>query len=131
MRKEEEKARRELIKQEYLRRKQQEIFEEQEQPKPKPKPKKQRPKSVLKDEPSNVTHPRSPAASKCSAIKTISCFFPEILSNDQHHCVFVAVKLCSSDENLISAKSGSNLSLASVSTTEPDSVNSGGAGSQR
>ncbi|XP_056601882.1 calmodulin-regulated spectrin-associated protein 1-B isoform X2 [Triplophysa dalaica] len=131
MRKEEEKARRELIKQEYLRRKQQEIFEEQEQPKPKPKPKKQRPKSVLKDEPSNVTHPRSPAASKCSAIQTISCFFPEILSNDQHHCVFVAVKLCSSDENLISAKSGSNLSLASVSTTEPDSVDSGGAGSQR
>ncbi|KAI7812795.1 calmodulin-regulated spectrin-associated protein 1-B isoform X1 [Triplophysa rosa] len=104
-RKEEEKARRELIKQEYLRRKQQEIFEEQEQPKPKLKPKKQRPKSVLKDEPSNVTLPRSPAAT---------------------------VKLCSSpDENLISAKSGSNLSLASVATTEPDSVNSGGAGSQR
>uniref|UniRef100_A0A672ND50 Calmodulin-regulated spectrin-associated protein 1-B-like n=1 Tax=Sinocyclocheilus grahami TaxID=75366 RepID=A0A672ND50_SINGR len=33
--------------------------------------------------------------------------------------------------NLISAQSGSSLSLASVATTEPDSVNSGGAGSQR
>lgn len=105
MRKDEEKARRELIKQEYLRRKQQEIFEEQEQPKPKPKPKKQRPKSVLKEEHSNGTLPRSHVAT---------------------------VKLCSSpDENLISAQSGSNLSLASVATTEPDSVNSGGAGSQR
>lgn len=35
------------------------------------------------------------------------------------------------DENLVSAKSGSSLSLASVATTEADSVNSGGAGSQR
>ncbi|XP_056314716.1 calmodulin-regulated spectrin-associated protein 1-B isoform X1 [Danio aesculapii] len=35
------------------------------------------------------------------------------------------------NENLISAQSGSSLSLASVATTEPDSVNSGGAGSQR
>uniref|UniRef100_A0A8C2FI79 Calmodulin regulated spectrin-associated protein 1b n=1 Tax=Cyprinus carpio TaxID=7962 RepID=A0A8C2FI79_CYPCA len=33
--------------------------------------------------------------------------------------------------NLISAQSGSSLSLASVATTEPDSVNSGGAGSHR
>uniref|UniRef100_A0A673LWL1 Calmodulin-regulated spectrin-associated protein 1-B-like n=1 Tax=Sinocyclocheilus rhinocerous TaxID=307959 RepID=A0A673LWL1_9TELE len=33
--------------------------------------------------------------------------------------------------NLISAQSGSSLSLASVATTEPDSVNSGGAGPQR
>ncbi|XP_043096593.1 calmodulin-regulated spectrin-associated protein 1-B isoform X2 [Puntigrus tetrazona] len=99
LRKEEEKARRELIKQEYLRRKQQEMCEEQEQPQPKPKtkPKKQRPKSVLKEEPSVVT------LSKCP----------------------------SSNENLISAQSGSSLSLASVATTEPDSVNSGGAGSYR
>ncbi|XP_067294189.1 calmodulin-regulated spectrin-associated protein 1-B isoform X3 [Pseudorasbora parva] len=98
IRKEEEKARRELIKQEYLRRKQQELCEEQEQPQPKPKPKakKQRPKSVLKEEPSTML-------SKCPA----------------------------ANENLISAQSGSSLSLASVATTEPDSVNSGGAGSQR
>ncbi|XP_051972505.1 calmodulin-regulated spectrin-associated protein 1-B-like isoform X2 [Xyrauchen texanus] len=98
MRKEEEKTRRELIKQEYLRRKQQEIFEEQEQPKPKTtKPKKQRPKSVLKEEPSISILPKCPAA----------------------------------NDNLNRVQSGSSLSLASVATTEPDSVNSGGAGSQR
>uniref|UniRef100_A0A8C1PUT3 Calmodulin regulated spectrin-associated protein 1b n=1 Tax=Cyprinus carpio TaxID=7962 RepID=A0A8C1PUT3_CYPCA len=96
LRKEDEKARREMIKQEYLRRKQQEMCEEQEQPQPKPKtkPKKQRPKSVLKEEPTVYTLAKCPA-------------------------------------NLISAQSGSSLSLASVATTEPDSVNSGGAGSQR
>lgn len=67
IRKEEEKARRELIKQEYLRRKQQEMCEEQEQPQPKPKTKvkKQRPKSVLKEEPSIEMLPKCPAASKC------------------------------------------------------------------
>lgn len=132
MRKEEEKARRELIKQEYLRRKQQEIFEEQEQPKqpkPKPKPKKQRPKSVLKEESSNGTLPRSHAASK---LLICFVFYFDDLMFGYHHCFFVGVKLCSSpDDNLISAQSGSNLSLASVATTEPDSVNSGGAGSQR
>uniref|UniRef100_A0A8C1X5H2 Calmodulin regulated spectrin-associated protein 1b n=1 Tax=Cyprinus carpio TaxID=7962 RepID=A0A8C1X5H2_CYPCA len=96
LRKEDEKARREMIKQEYLRRKQQEMCEEQEQPQPKPKtkPKKQRPKSVLKEEPTVYTLAKCPA-------------------------------------NLISAQSGSSLSLASVATTEPDSVNSGGVGSQR
>ncbi|XP_042612680.1 calmodulin-regulated spectrin-associated protein 1-B-like isoform X3 [Cyprinus carpio] len=99
LRKEDEKARREMIKQEYLRRKQQEMCEEQEQPQPKPKtkPKKQRPKSVLKEEPTVYTLAKCPAA----------------------------------NENLISAQSGSSLSLASVATTEPDSVNSGGVGSQR
>ncbi|XP_030647083.1 calmodulin-regulated spectrin-associated protein 1-B [Chanos chanos] len=101
IRKEEEKARRELIKQEYLRRKQQEMFEEQGQTKPKSKPKKQRPKSVLRDEPSSDTLP-----------KCVSTLPP-------------------TNENLISAQSGSSLSLASVATTEADSVNSGGAGSQR
>ncbi|XP_060738633.1 calmodulin-regulated spectrin-associated protein 1-B isoform X1 [Tachysurus vachellii] len=40
-------------------------------------------------------------------------------------------KCAPASENLISAQSGSNLSLASVATTEADSVNSGGAGSQR
>ncbi|XP_060763038.1 calmodulin-regulated spectrin-associated protein 1-B isoform X2 [Neoarius graeffei] len=40
-------------------------------------------------------------------------------------------KCTPTNENLISAQSGSNLSLASVATTEADSVNSGGAGSQR
>ncbi|XP_027889059.1 calmodulin-regulated spectrin-associated protein 1-B isoform X2 [Xiphophorus couchianus] len=38
---------------------------------------------------------------------------------------------CSSTHNLINAQSGSNLSLASAATNEADSVNSGGAGSQR
>lgn len=63
MRKEEEKTRRELIKQEYLRRKQQEMFEEQGLVKPKtPKPKqKHRPKSVLREESSSDTF------SKCSS----------------------------------------------------------------
>ncbi|XP_041956997.1 calmodulin-regulated spectrin-associated protein 1-B isoform X1 [Alosa sapidissima] len=101
IRKEEEKARRELIKQEYLRRKQQEIFEEQGQgqpkAKPKPKPKKQRPKSVFHDESVSDGYP------KCSP----------------------------ANDNLINAQSGSSLSLASVATTGADSVNSGGAGSQR
>ncbi|XP_053466119.1 calmodulin-regulated spectrin-associated protein 1-B isoform X3 [Ictalurus furcatus] len=40
-------------------------------------------------------------------------------------------KCTPANENLMSAQSGSNLSLASVATTEADSVNSGGAGSQR
>ncbi|XP_052413174.1 calmodulin-regulated spectrin-associated protein 1-B isoform X3 [Carassius gibelio] len=40
-------------------------------------------------------------------------------------------KCPATNENLISAQSGSSLSLASVATTEPDSVNSGGAGSHR
>jgi len=55
-----------LIKQEYLRKKQQEMCEEQEQPQPKPKTKakKQRPKSVLKEEPSIQM------LSKCNAAST-------------------------------------------------------------
>ncbi|XP_076853862.1 calmodulin-regulated spectrin-associated protein 1-B isoform X3 [Brachyhypopomus gauderio] len=40
-------------------------------------------------------------------------------------------KCPTANENLVSAQSGSNLSLASVATTEADSINSGGAGSQR
>ncbi|XP_046697687.1 calmodulin-regulated spectrin-associated protein 1-B isoform X1 [Silurus meridionalis] len=40
-------------------------------------------------------------------------------------------KCTSANGNLVSAQSGSNLSLASVAATEADSVNSGGAGSQR
>ncbi|XP_053336659.1 calmodulin-regulated spectrin-associated protein 1-B isoform X1 [Clarias gariepinus] len=101
IRKEEEKARRELIKQEYLKRKQQELTEEQEQPQPKPKPK-PKPK---KQRPKSV--------------------LKEELSTD------TLPKCTPANENLISAQSGSNLSLASVATTEADSVNSGGAGSQR
>uniref|UniRef100_A0A8C2FGG1 Calmodulin regulated spectrin-associated protein 1b n=1 Tax=Cyprinus carpio TaxID=7962 RepID=A0A8C2FGG1_CYPCA len=49
----------------------------------------------------------------------------EELSADTLH------KCPATNENLISAQSGSSLSLASVATTEPDSVNSGGAGSHR
>lgn len=75
MRKEEEKIRRELIKQEYLKRKQQELSEEQEQPKPKPKPKprKQRPKSVMKEELSTETLPKCTPASKfCFSLRFLS-----------------------------------------------------------
>lgn len=60
IRKEEEKARRELIKQEYLRRKQQQILEEQGLANPKSKPRKPRPKSVHREE------PRSDSGTKCS-----------------------------------------------------------------
>jgi len=65
LRKEEEKTRRELIKQEYLRRKQQEMFEEQGLVKPKtPKVKqKHKPKSVLREESS------SDHFSKCSSTR--------------------------------------------------------------
>lgn len=45
MRKEEEKSRRELIKQEYLRKKQQELLEEQGMTKPRPRNRRARPKS--------------------------------------------------------------------------------------
>ncbi|XP_016383388.1 calmodulin-regulated spectrin-associated protein 1-B isoform X3 [Sinocyclocheilus rhinocerous] len=101
IRKEEEKARRELIKQEYLRRKQQEMCEEQEQPQPKPKPK-SKPK---KQRPKSVLK--------------------------EENSVDTLPRCPATNENLISAQSGSSLSLASVATTEPDSVNSGGAGSHR
>lgn len=68
LRKEEEKTRRELIKQEYLRRKQQEMFEEQGlvKPKtPKPKQKHHRPKSVFREESSSDNF------SKCSSTRKI------------------------------------------------------------
>lgn len=67
LRKEEEKTRRELIKQEYLRRKQQEMFEEQGLVKPKtPKPKqKHRPKSVFREESSSDNF------SKCSSTRKL------------------------------------------------------------
>lgn len=66
LRKEEEKTRRELIKQEYLRRKQQEMFEEQGLVKPKtPKPKqKHRPKSVLREESSSENHSKGSSTRK-------------------------------------------------------------------
>lgn len=63
IRKEEEKARRELIKQEYLRRKQQQILEEQGLANPKSKPRKPRPKSVHREE------PRGDAGTKCSSTR--------------------------------------------------------------
>lgn len=63
IRKEEEKARRELIKQEYLRRKQQQILEEQGLGKPKSKPKKPRPKSVHREE------SYSDSGTKCSSTR--------------------------------------------------------------
>lgn len=63
MRKEEEKARRELIKQEYLRRKQQQILEEQGLGKPKTKAKRPRPKSVHREESC------SDSGTKCSSTR--------------------------------------------------------------
>lgn len=63
IRKEEEKARRELIKQEYLRKKQQQILEEQGLGKPKSKPKKPRPKSVHREE------SYSDSGTKCSSTR--------------------------------------------------------------
>lgn len=74
IRKEEEKARRELIKQEYLRRKQQEMFEEQGQAKPKPKPKKQRPKSVFHEESITDGYPKCSPASKPSLSTSVALF---------------------------------------------------------
>ncbi|KAL6465463.1 hypothetical protein MHYP_G00255960 [Metynnis hypsauchen] len=49
----------------------------------------------------------------------------------EEHSINTLPKCSPANENLVSAQSGSNLSLASVATTEADSVNSGGAGSQR
>ncbi|XP_066569137.1 calmodulin-regulated spectrin-associated protein 1-B isoform X3 [Amia ocellicauda] len=114
IRKEEEKARRELIKQEYLRRKQQEMFEEQGLVKPKAKPKKQRPKSVHREESS------SESQSKCSSTR-----------QSHRKALWIACQSRDEADNLSSAQSGSSLSLASAATTEAESVNSGGAGSQR
>lgn len=59
MRKEEEKARRELIKQEYLRKKQEELLEEQGVTKPRPRNRRPRPKSLHR------------AESSCSARKKL------------------------------------------------------------
>uniref|UniRef100_A0A8C7MII4 Calmodulin regulated spectrin-associated protein 1b n=1 Tax=Oncorhynchus kisutch TaxID=8019 RepID=A0A8C7MII4_ONCKI len=101
MRKEEEKARRELIKEQYLRRKQQELMEEQGL--------------------------GSPAKPKTPKTKPKSAFSREESSSD----TFSSKCSSSTPDNLSSAQSGSSLSLASAATTEADSVNSGGAGSQR
>ncbi|KAJ8377629.1 hypothetical protein AAFF_G00255380 [Aldrovandia affinis] len=117
IRKEEEKARRELIKQEYLRRKQQEMIEEQGQSKPKSKPKKPRPKSVHRGESSSDTY------SKCSTPR-----------QSRKSALWIRGQGRQGDggaDTLSSAQSGSSLSLASAATTEPDSVNSGGTGSQQ
>lgn len=125
IRKEEEKARRELIKQEYLRKKQQQILEEQGLGKPKSKPKKPRPKSVHREE------SYSDSGTKCSSTrKGLIC----LLSLSLRTC---SAKMCSHAlfcfvaDNLSSAQSGSSLSLASAATTEPESVHSGGTPSQR
>ncbi|XP_047197381.1 calmodulin-regulated spectrin-associated protein 1-B isoform X2 [Hippoglossus stenolepis] len=101
LRKEEEKTRRELIKQDYLQRKQQEIFEEQGVVKPKTPKPKQKQK-----------HRQKPVLREESSSDTVS-------------------KCSSTPDNLSSAQSGSSLSLGSAATNEADSVNSGGAGSQR
>ncbi|KAJ7993637.1 hypothetical protein DPEC_G00256710 [Dallia pectoralis] len=111
MRKEEEKARRELIKEQYLRRKQLELLEEQGLGTPaKPKTPKIKPKKAI-----HQTH------------RPKSAFSREESSSD----TFSSKCSSSTPDNLSSAQSGSSLSLASAATTEPDSVNSGGVGSQR
>ncbi|KAJ8339061.1 hypothetical protein SKAU_G00358470 [Synaphobranchus kaupii] len=117
IRKEEEKARRELIKQEYLRRKQQEMIDEQGMAKPKSKPKKTRPKSVHRGESSSDTY------SKCSSTRQSRGSALRIRGQGRQGV--------GGADNLSSAQSGSSLSLASAATTEAESVNSGGAGSQQ
>ncbi|XP_062274349.1 calmodulin-regulated spectrin-associated protein 1-B [Scomber scombrus] len=103
LRKEDEKTRRELIKQEYLRRKQQEMLEEQGLVKPK------MPKTPKTPKPKQKHRPKSVLRDESSSDKFSS----------------------STPDNLSNAQSGSSLSLGSAATNEADSVNSGGAGSQR
>ncbi|KAL0979067.1 hypothetical protein UPYG_G00180120 [Umbra pygmaea] len=111
MRKEEEKARRELIKEQYLRRKQLELMEEQGVGSPaKPKTPKTKPKKAVHQ-----------------TLRPKAAFSREESSSD----TFSSKCSSSTPDNLSSAQSGSSLSLASAATTEADSVNSGGAGSQR
>lgn len=82
IRKEEEKARRELIKQEYLRKKQQQILEEQGLGKPKSKPKKPRPKSVHREE------SYSDSGTKCSSTrKDWVCLLPPSFKSAVTKCV--------------------------------------------
>lgn len=53
--------------------------------------------------------------------------FAAVMSNVKCHGSF----LFHTADNLSNAQSGSSLSLASAATNEADSINSGGAGSQR
>lgn len=84
MRKEEEKTRRELIKQEYLRKKQQEMFEEQGLVKPKtPKPKqKHRPKSVFREESSSNTFSKGSSTRKTTY--DLTCFCYNVIKTHTH-----------------------------------------------
>lgn len=88
MRKEEEKMRRELIKQEYQQRKQQEMFEEQNIFKPKtPKPKQRpRPKSVLREESSIESFSKESSTRKSLKITRISVFLSGYF--DHSHCFY-------------------------------------------
>ncbi|XP_068576812.1 calmodulin-regulated spectrin-associated protein 1-B isoform X2 [Cebidichthys violaceus] len=106
LRKEDEKTRRELIKQEYLRRKQQEMLEEQGLGKPKA------PKTPKTPKPKQKHRPKPVLREEAAADNFSKCY-------------------SSTPDNLNNAQSGSSLSLASAATNEADSVNSGGAGSQR
>lgn len=91
IRKEEEKARRELIKQEYLRKKQQQILEEQGLGKPKSKPKKPRPKSVHREE------SYSDSGTKCSSTrKNLDLLaLPEFEICCNRMCVTFSLLFCS------------------------------------
>lgn len=91
IRKEEEKARRELIKQEYLRKKQQQILEEQGLGKPKSKPKKPRPKSVHREE------SYSDSGTKCSSTRKDLHFFalPEFQTCCNQMCLTFSLLFCS------------------------------------
>lgn len=62
-----------------------------------------------------------------------SCLYLVGCSNDAVKLsrTFVSSFLCPIADNLSNVQSGSSLSLASAATNEADSINSGGAGSQR
>lgn len=99
------------------------MFEEQGLVKPKtPKPRqKHRPKCVFREESSSDTF------SKCSSTrKTLPPPFDLLAEGG-----FLLPSPLFAADNLSNAQSGSSLSLASAATNEADSVNSGGAGSQR
>lgn len=146
IRKEEEKARRELIKQEYLRRKQQQILEEQGLGNTKSKPRKPRPKSVHREE------PRGDPGTKCSSTRKRAARrrgvpaggspgwerASELSAGPSAFCAQtggtsprLTRAFLSAAENLSRAQSGSSLSLASAATTEPESVHSGGTPAPR
>lgn len=116
------------------------MFEEQGLVKPKtPKPKqKHRPKSVLREESCSENHSKGSSTRKTELMPAWFTRGFYTTSLQILMCALISTELklkkrilFSAADNLSNAQSGSNLSLASGATNEADSVNSGGAGSQR